>query len=422
MNDAPMIVTSVTGSSTEDDPIFIVNLLNTASDPDISDILGVSNLTLTSGDDRGITIGANSLSVNPNAYTALGSGDLELVAYSYEIADGNGGTVSQSATIAISGVNDAPKGTDDAFTVPMGQTLVGSGLLNNDMDVDDNVLMAVLSASPGQGTVTLNSDGSFIYIPDPSFSGSDSFTYLVNDGLANSGPVTVVIDVLEAGFPVSATADSTDNDDDDIPEEFILPPIVSLPTLGGADDVESKSVPFANVSYSNNRLTVESVTNLELPQSQLDRPNPVWLANASESSAAATFNTDRNLNSNDLLDKHGWFWQALDHNSKQMQSAANLPQILLGSSAAIASTISVGYLIWLIKGGQIVAAMMANVPAWRLIDPLPILNAMIDDEDDGEDGEDDSLDTIINKGEGKLDPSLPLSNELLEARPMRIKR
>ena len=43
------------------------------------------------------------------------------------------------------------------------------------------------------------------------------------------------------------------------------------------------------------------------------------------------------------------------------------------------------------------AAVMANLPAWRLIDPLPILNAMIDEQDN-----DDSLESIIEKGEDDL--------------------
>lgn len=99
-----------------------------------------------------------------------------------------------------------------------------------------------------------------------------------------------------------------------------------------------------------------------------------------------------------LLDRTGWFWQALDRNRQQMESEANLPEILLGNTAAITSSITVGYLIWLIKGGQVLAALMANLPAWRLIDPLPILSTMIDEEE----GDDDSLESIVKQGNATL--------------------
>src|SRR5690606_27751293 len=41
-------------------------------------------------------------------YNALAVGESAIVTYSYDIEDGNGGTVAQSATITITGANDAP--------------------------------------------------------------------------------------------------------------------------------------------------------------------------------------------------------------------------------------------------------------------------------------------------------------------------
>ena len=50
-------------------------------------------------------------------------------------------------------------------------------------------------AKPAHGTVSMNSNGSFIYQPATSFTGTDSFTDRANDGLDSSGPVTVTITV-----------------------------------------------------------------------------------------------------------------------------------------------------------------------------------------------------------------------------------
>ncbi|WP_369292790.1 VCBS domain-containing protein, partial [Saccharophagus degradans] len=46
--------------------------------------------------------------MDPNAYNALAAGEREVITYSYDVEDGNGGCVSQTATITISGSNDAP--------------------------------------------------------------------------------------------------------------------------------------------------------------------------------------------------------------------------------------------------------------------------------------------------------------------------
>ena len=71
-----------------------------------------------------------------------------------------------------------------------------SGLLANDSDIDpSSVLTAVLVTGPAHGTLTLNPDGSFTYVPDANFNGVDTFTYQASDGTATSTPVTVTLNV-----------------------------------------------------------------------------------------------------------------------------------------------------------------------------------------------------------------------------------
>jgi len=68
------------------------------------------------------------------------------------------------------------------------------GVLANDYDVNGDPFTAVKQTDPAHGSVTLNAEGSFTYTPAPGFAGSDSFTYVANDG-ANSEPATVVITI-----------------------------------------------------------------------------------------------------------------------------------------------------------------------------------------------------------------------------------
>src|SRR5678809_581026 len=66
---------------------------------------------------------------------------------------------------------------------------------SNDTDVDGNPLTAVLGTGPASGVLSLNANGSFSYVPNANFVGTDSFTYRANDGTENSNLATVTITV-----------------------------------------------------------------------------------------------------------------------------------------------------------------------------------------------------------------------------------
>jgi hypothetical protein len=87
------------------------------------------------------------------------------------------------------------------------------GLLFNDVS-DGGQIAAVEESSPAHGTLELNSDGSFIYIPDPDFSGVDSFTYSVQ---SIPGGVNFIIDRArsDADFSARLTTDLIDQTDQD---------------------------------------------------------------------------------------------------------------------------------------------------------------------------------------------------------------
>lgn len=70
---------------------------------------------------------------------------------------------------------------DDAFNVDMDSALViqNPGLLNNDDLAMSDSFFVVLVDSTTQGALALSTDGSFTYQPNAGFSGTDSFTYLI---------------------------------------------------------------------------------------------------------------------------------------------------------------------------------------------------------------------------------------------------
>lgn len=64
---------------------------------------------------------------------------------------------------------------------------------------------------------------------------------------------------------------------------------------------------------------------------------------------------------------------------------------LIQSSTTISSALSIGYIIWLVRGGLLIGSLMASLPVWRTIDPLPVLNEFNDDDND----DDESLEALV---------------------------
>ncbi|RXQ96530.1 tandem-95 repeat protein [Ancylomarina salipaludis] len=103
-------------------------------------------------------------------------------------------------SINIQPVNDAPLAVNDEAEVEEDGILNGANLLDNDSDVDSNSLM--INTSPvndvEHGSLNINADGTYTYIPDADFNGMDSFTYEVcdNESPAACSQASVLITVL----------------------------------------------------------------------------------------------------------------------------------------------------------------------------------------------------------------------------------
>jgi rhamnogalacturonan endolyase len=113
-----------------------------------------------------------------------------------------------NTTIVIAGqfLNNPPVAIADSFTVALNgtATVLDGGkksVLANDTDVERNVLNAVLVSSPANGTLILNSDGTFSYVHNGSDTTTDSFSYKANDGNSDSNVVNVNITISHIPKP-----------------------------------------------------------------------------------------------------------------------------------------------------------------------------------------------------------------------------
>src|SRR5437016_536053 len=102
----------------------------------------------------------------------------------------------------------SPVATSDIYTVTRGGALTTPmpGVLVNDHFLTGSS-RAVLISNPLHGTVSLASNGSFVYLHDGSSSASDSFTYRVSNARFDSNVATVAIRVMGSVSTPVAIAD-----------------------------------------------------------------------------------------------------------------------------------------------------------------------------------------------------------------------
>ena len=122
--------------------------------------------------------------------------------FSYKLWDGI--VFSPPVSVSSNVVNHAPVAVDDSLSVQKDRPLIDNVLGTQfrtqgaDSDPDEDTLTAILVGVPAHGTVTLQPSGEFAYIATPGYTGPDSFTYQLNDGLANSRVAKVFINVNES--------------------------------------------------------------------------------------------------------------------------------------------------------------------------------------------------------------------------------
>ncbi|MCO4294078.1 Ig-like domain-containing protein, partial [Solitalea sp. MAHUQ-68] len=95
--------------------------------------------------------------------------------------------------INVTPVNDPPvASTPLSFVIDEDISLEGHLLAT---DADGDALTFSKTTDPANGTVTLNADGSFTYLPNPNYNGTDTFTATVSDGNGGTALITVNISI-----------------------------------------------------------------------------------------------------------------------------------------------------------------------------------------------------------------------------------
>lgn len=103
---------------------------------------------------------------------------------------------------------------------------------------------------------------------------------------------------------------------------------------------------------------------------------------------------------------------SMDHVKKEMVGDIAFNQTVLGSAIAVSTGLSVGYVVWLVRGGMLLSTLLSSMPAWQILDPLPIL-ARKNKDDSSED--DESLESILDRKPEKPEPKPNAEDALPDA-------
>ena len=203
MNDAPVAVDD-SYATNEDAALTITSPGSLTNDSDI-DSSSLTAVLLTAPAHGTLTFNADGSFIYQPATNYSGTDS-----FTYKANDGSLDSNSAVVSITVTSINDAPVAVDDSYATNEDTNLViaASGLLANDLDADSVTLTSLLVSGPSHGSVTLNADGSFTYMPSANFNGADSFTYKANDGLLDSNVATVSLTVTAVNDTPVASNDS----------------------------------------------------------------------------------------------------------------------------------------------------------------------------------------------------------------------
>ncbi len=338
------------------------------------------------------------------------------------VSDTEGATTTETFHVEVQPVNDAPVASSDFYTVHGDETLVSKspGILANDTDIDSTDLSAIVLVQPQHGQLQMSPDGSFRFAPDPSFVGMDSFTYVATDGAAVSGRVRVFINVtapispVETGSgshdttPSSTTTDPHQNNATNQLSQLVLaelPPAIlesddsqlthirqrdslSVDQSVNADSSLSlaASVAFHNESDDGTGLRLAGHTRYadEVVESAVI---PLETTVTAQSMAATAIADTTPL------------WESLDSLNELLHDDGMFDRLVDVSAISLATGLTVGYVFWTVRAGYLLTSLIAQMPAWKLVDPLPILSSL---DSDSESGDSESLESILQSGNGSV--------------------
>jgi hypothetical protein len=459
-NDAPVATSLGTTRLAEDFGNATINVGTAFSDQD-GDVLNFQFTVVSQTSDLFSTrefnsaTGVISLSSNPDRF---GLAVIDVTA-----TDASGAVAVSRIRIRVDAVNDAPEAFGFNGTTLAGQMMHGASLLTGIVDVENDLLSVVMISTPANGMITVNADGTFLYIPNTGFFGTETFEFAASDGtsvgVTRVGTILVQPPVINGGSG-SSSGDSSSSTSSGSGSSSTIATNTNTDTSTKSSNTNTDtSTKSSNTNTNTNTNTgsgkpsvttlapepVKGTTSGEL-QNNLDivddspdddqigfirqflsttgvdvqsdgRSNSLQVTTDHESArrksgkSQLTFVTDtafglisangpyshvqqREMLYQTLIAQH---IQSVNELEKDMGRTFSMTDRVVGSVEVVTTVSSVGYLIWNAgRGGILLSSLMAQIPAWNMLDPLLVIDGDSKDEDK------ESLQNIMDQQQKKL--------------------
>ena len=321
----------------------------------------------------------------------------------------------------VTPVNDAPTLENVSTNVLSGETFNFSvaDFQNVSADVEGDILTAIFVTRPANGTLVTNPDGSFSYIANDGFIGVDTFQWQAQDAEDASEIRTFSIEVAPAVIIVSEPTESNEPDevveDEEAESETetetgseVIAPLIFEERTVDSGGPPSSVVDVLNVgSDDDDQVSFFERSIDDLPTSR-DAAEFVSRSTSRKGIAGDGDANDRDRSRNleelqssgidfAILAGPGKLWTQLDAAREQQNSVHQGELIKLGTTGTVVSGFTVGFVAWALRGGFLLSGMLAQMPAWKSVDPLLIMQGL---EGDGE-----GLEEIIESESDALDAS-----------------
>ncbi len=412
-NDAPTTSPVTLAPISEDSGgrlITQAELLANASDVE-SDALIASGLAISSG--------SGVLQDNLDGtwtYTPALNDDTS-VSFSYNLSDGTIAIAGQ-ATLDITPVNDAPVITSGpAFQVQEGSP---ASVAMTATDVENEQLVYAITGGADAALFTIDPDTGVLglrFVPDyetPQDANRDNLYEVivtVSDPSGGSSSLAIQLAVTDkveatAALPVAPSTPAENSQASEKEDALDAPrPALIASTAQPSSNVQAagEADVVVSIAYQNadtGRPAQMFIQDIQLTRHAAASASPLASLGQALSALASDARALQMLQSSF---SSGGFQQQLDQLQDIIRQQLNLDKNAVASTLAVTTGLSVGYVIWLIRGGVLLSSLLTSLPAWRLIDPLPILGHLgtrrVDEEDD------ESLEGMLKKAKVEAPPA-----------------
>lgn len=313
--------------------------------------------------------------------------------------------------------------------------LTGANLSATDVDNNPVGLVFTVSAVAGGQFELVADPGTFIssftqaqvtggavrFVQDGSPT-APSYSVMVSDGSLSDGPMRAAVTFIVLGDtgtpatpPTPPEAPRPGPINDPVPPLATLPPSVptppSEPVATGEIEVGVSPSIVPQMTQEDFQIVVNAA-NLVNGDSFTPVPSRMFSTTTSPMSVGTALKTEAaapapaletneapsgrlaSADLNSVIDVKS-FVQGLNRLRDEVAEETYVEKIVVGSSFAAATGFSIGYVLWLLRGEVLLSTLLASLPAWRIIDPLPVLSFFKKEGDEEE--EDDSIEATVTE-------------------------